>query len=529
MEWLDNSPVHKRARAKELEEQRKQEEKERRRLAKVLDQEASYYGEKIITVAANRGFIHVLRGRLEPNVFELLLAGKEVIKRIKFTHILMDEERIWFRVNANDLPTPITLSDLYDKLFLETLSIALTRPVKFIREVSAGAFFIVERDGSVGGIPNYVKMSDAFNWIPANADHLSFCVGLSENRQPVIASLSSLPHILMAGNTRAGKSVNLNNIICTIISRGGPDKTRFVLVDLKRGVEFAKYQGIPHLLEFGSKTPGIAKAPDEAIKALRMVIEEMNSRYTTFESVGATNIEEYNQVADQRLPSYVLIVDEMSLILFSPDKELVKLGRYLLNEVLSMGAAAGIHCILCTQDPSRELFPRILKTNCPARICFSTPSIPGSIAMLENKNAHRLSPRGRGVFQLGDIEKQFQGPMITAKMVKNHVKRIIEGYKEKNTEMIRTPELMDMLRWALEHRQGSLAWEPLWNEFGPKGLSQHKIKDMLKKADDGLFEIDGNVYHSPKPKSDRTGRGLVLIRPVKEQEASADRDLLAAD
>ena len=105
---------------------------------------------------------------------------------------------------------------------------------------------------------------------------------------PVIADLTKLLHVLIAGATGSGKSVCINTLICSLLYRAKPDEVKLLMIDPKR-VELAVYDGIPHLI-----TP-VVTDPKLASNALRWAVKEMEARYKKFSEAGVRNIDGYNR------------------------------------------------------------------------------------------------------------------------------------------------------------------------------------------------------------------------------------------
>ncbi len=516
-------------------EQAKKEAKERAELKKQLRKEADGYAQIIIKTSWNREYRQILRGALSPTIIDWWM-GQNQFRTLKFTHACFDEYRIWLRINARELPG-ISHYDLKEESFLYDLSRSVNKEIEYEGSAYSGDFIIINRDSSISGIPDYLSFKKALAWVEeAEGDPLAFCMGQAANSQPLIVSLLSLPHLLVSGTTRYGKSVQLNNILSTYVQRNSPDIVKLVLIDFKSGLEFGPYEGLPHLFETpGTEVQGIAITPDEAKLAMNAILAEMTRRGALFKAHHVRNIEEYHKTQqDNKIPWLVVAIDEISLMMFHPDKEISKTGKELLNTLVAAGAAYGIHVIGCTQDPTREVLPRIIKNNFTGRCVFRARSIPSSVAVLENKHAYDLKGKGRGIFQLDD-EIQFQGPWISTDTVK-HVVRTVTEYYLRNPNGKKSTEigLTELLIYALENRatkragEYSLAWEPLAEVFAPQGLSAVKIKTLLPEADNRLFEIDGKVYQV-RNNAGRTGRVLVFVRPIEVGEDNEINNSMAAD
>jgi len=248
----------------------------------------------------------------------------------------------------------------------------------------------------------------------SNNDPLLVPLGLDVSGQPVAASISKMPHVLIAGATGSGKSVLLNAWISSWLFRTKPEDLRMVLVDPKR-VELSIYNGIPHLL-----TEVIVDA-DKIISALKWTVAEMETRYKLFVQAGARNIESYNETPGVEKKPYILfIIDELAdLMVFAPGE-----AEELITRVAQMARATGIHLVLATQRPSVDVITGLMKANIPTRVAFNVSSMIDSRVIIDMPGAEKLLGRGDMLYLPPDKAKpvRIQGPYITEKEVLNLVK-----------------------------------------------------------------------------------------------------------
>jgi S-DNA-T family DNA segregation ATPase FtsK/SpoIIIE len=209
---------------------------------------------------------------------------------------------------------------------------------------------------------------------------LAVALGLDVAGKPLIADLSAMPHVLIAGQTGSGKSVCINSFLASLLLRSAPGEVKLILVDPKR-VELTGYNGIPHLL-----TPVIVE-PDKVISALRWLLSEMDRRYKLFAQAGARNIDLYNEMSGfQALPYIVLVIDELAdIILFSPVEV-----EDAVTRLAQMSRATGIHMVLSTQRPSVNIITGLIKANIPCRIAFAVASQVDSRVILDAQGAEKL-------------------------------------------------------------------------------------------------------------------------------------------
>ena len=221
---------------------------------------------------------------------------------------------------------------------------------------------------------------------------LTVCLGQDIAGKPVIASLESLLHVLVAGATGSGKSITINCMLMSILFKARPDQVKLVLVDPKR-VELAQFDGTPHLL-----VP-VVTDPRKAAATLKIVVKEMERRYGIFTEAGVRDIGRFNSVAPGRgetpLPFVVVVIDELA------DLMLVARGDVedAIQRLTQMARAAGIHLIVATQRPSVDVITGVIKANIPTRIALAVSSQVDSRTILDAAGAEKLIGRGDMLFR----------------------------------------------------------------------------------------------------------------------------------
>lgn len=248
---------------------------------------------------------------------------------------------------------------------------------------------------------------------------LSFVLGKDIAGQAKWADLAKMPHMLIAGATNSGKSVCLNSIIASIISRAEPDEVKFSLIDPKR-VELTLYRDIPHLYH------PVVVEPKEAVRALRGSIVEMERRYKLFAERGVRNIASYNNKLredDERLPYIVIVIDELADLMMTAAAEFEK----LICRLAQLARATGIHLIVATQRPSVNVITGVIKANIPARIAFAVASQVDSRTILDSVGAERLIGSGDMLFDAnnGGKSTRIQGAFLS----EEEVNRVVEEVK----------------------------------------------------------------------------------------------------
>jgi len=293
---------------------------------------------------------------------------------------------------------------------------------------------------SVGvGVPNAIKtkvimrdLLESEEWRSTKA-RIPLALGKDVYGNPIVADLSEMPHLLIAGSTGSGKSVCINAIISSLLYRFSPDQLRFVMIDPKV-VELQKYNMLPHLV-----VP-VVTDPKKVILALRWVVNEMEKRYQIFARVGVRNIASFNSrpknkplpprepelplmakkekvepgadgfavevdeeivvpreediVIPEKLSYIVVIIDELAdLMLVAPADVEMAIAR-----ITQMARAAGIHCIVATQRPSVDVITGVIKANFPSRIAYQVASKVDSRTILDTQGAEKLLGSGDMLF-----------------------------------------------------------------------------------------------------------------------------------
>lgn len=214
-----------------------------------------------------------------------------------------------------------------------------------------------------------------------------------------IVDLYDLPHLLLGGTTGSGKSMFLHSIINTILLSSKPIK--LVLVDPK-GLEFKRYVKNKVLL---SK---IATNRQEISILLESLHNTMVQRFSKLGSLGVTNIAEMSKDV---FPYIVAIIDEVQDVLGKTNKH----NEELITKIAQKGRAAGIHLVLATQHPSKDIVSPSIKSNFPARVAFKTANSTYSRVLLDQGGAENLMGKGDGIFKLNNTFIRFKAPIVQFK------------------------------------------------------------------------------------------------------------------
>jgi S-DNA-T family DNA segregation ATPase FtsK/SpoIIIE len=267
--------------------------------------------------------------------------------------------------------------------------------------------------------------------------HLTISMGKDINGRIKVATLETMPHLLIAGSTGSGKSVMINSLIMSILYKSTPDEVRMIMVDPKR-VELGMYEGVPHLL-----TPVITD-PRKATNALRNAVIEMERRLRLLAELGARNIDQYNKkVRDMQGKSRSLFDEEQEpaqeelkplpyiLILIDELADLMMLeGRNVeesVTRLAQMARAVGMHLVLATQRPSVDVITGIIKANFPARISFRVATRVDSRTILDVMGSEHLLGKGDMLFLPPGSSRltRVHGAFVT----ENEINSVVEFWK----------------------------------------------------------------------------------------------------
>lgn len=265
--------------------------------------------------------------------------------------------------------------------------------------------------------------SDAYNKIGAP---LAIALGRDVSGQPLVADLSRMPHMLVAGQTGSGKSICIAAIAACLAMNNAPEDMRLVMIDAKM-VELLRFNGLPHLL-------GKVETDVQRILAvLRWLVVEMEHRYKLLEGAHARDLASYNRKTKNPLPRLVVIIDELAdLMMSAPDQT-----EHNLVRLAQMARATGIHLVVATQRPSTDVVTGLIKANFPARLAFAVASGIDSRVILDTPGAETLLGRGDMLFLNPEVGTPLraQGVLVTDQ----EIERIIAFWQKMAPISLDTP------------------------------------------------------------------------------------------
>lgn len=473
-----------------------------------------------------RGFADLLSRKLEQlNIcYRYRKSEKDWMERgtqrVKFNAAVTQDEAIWLRIDTSPrrFPRGVSLAHIDNPDVLNDLSVASGRPVHFKREEDS-AWLMVERQTGVFGIRavDFADVMDPAQWNQGDPTlALRIPMGLTHNRKIIYRSLADFPHALVGGATGSGKTTLLHAWICALIMKNNPQKLRLVLIDLKGGVEFTRYKGLPHMWTYekqdGSAFHGFVKDRDDVIPILELLRWEMDRRLAMFEAAGGNQtITAWNHYhRKDPLPRIVTFIDELASLMLEPD--LKKDAERLLSDIGARGRAPGLHLVIATQRPEVSVVSGRIKGNLDARCGFRVPDMASSMVILDDTTASKFpetTPRGRYVYKLGNDRREFQGPWIGPQKIKAIVQSVLDGDLELQEEAAKL-DPVEVFRVALNELNGETPVKKLHKLVREK-VSAWYLAQMLQTYEGELIEIDGKVYELVKPPEQFKPRRLVLV------------------
>ena len=238
---------------------------------------------------------------------------------------------------------------------------------------------------------------------------LPIALGKTISNETLVADLTRMPHLLMAGATGQGKSVGLNAILISIIYKKHPSQVKFVLIDPKK-VELTIYNKIERhfLAKLPDEEEAIITDTTKVVNTLNSLCVEMEARYELLKEAMVRTIKEYNHKFVQRklnpekghkyMPYIVLVIDEFADLIMTAGKEV----ETPVARIAQLARAVGIHLIIATQRPSVNVITGTIKANFPARIAFRVTSKIDSRTILDSGGADQLIGRGDMLFSPGN-------------------------------------------------------------------------------------------------------------------------------
>lgn len=438
---------------------------------------------------------------------------------------VVNEEAIYLKVDLRpgNSPTGVGVKDLKNPEIIPDLEVAVGHPVKTEYSAERGFIYIIERELGKRGIPNHVKFDDMLAQRPPSADGLSVPLGIGANKRVIWRSFSDMLSMLIGGSPNGGKSNIVNAMICALIRSNSPRKLRFVLVDLKGGVEFSFYENLPHLLPVpidgeGGKSAIIEKR-EQVLPALEWLITEGERRLALLKADHIKHIGQYNfQNRKAPLAHLMLIIDEWADVKVDP-----KVGaraEELLINISNRMRAAGVHVILCTQSPTKEVVSLRVKNALQTKLAFSCSNVHASMVLLGNYDAHNLAPQGRVVFDHLDGRAILQTPFINNETVDATVAQAIRGEFDNAEPAAHDVTAQEIYEWSVRQNTGHLSAAEVFSKYRMRGMSQQFAEDFCRAAE-GQTVMVGTTTYEILPAAGSVPRRMVSTDQLEEEAALA--------
>ena len=345
-----------------------------------------------------------------------------------------------------DLPSGVRVSKVTN--LTDDIALALAAPgVRIFAPIPGTNYVGIE-------VPNRTRQMVYLPEVLAAAGEgpLQVAIGEDVEGHSIVHDLAKMPHVLIAGTTGSGKSVEVNGMIMSILMRATPSEVRFIMVDPKR-VEFAPYEGIPHLY-----VPVVTECR-EASSALSWAVAEMERRLKMFSKCGVRNIISFNEKAKaaqaaeeaaaksggeapenpygEPIPYIVIVIDELADLMMNVGKEV----EFSISRIAQLARAAGIHLIIATQRPSTNVVTGLIKANITCRIGLTVASGIDSRVILDSTGAENLIGHGDLLIAKPEYPKpvRVQGPFVSDDEIAAVVAHLkAQGEPEYHSEILKT-------------------------------------------------------------------------------------------
>ena len=350
-------------------------------------------------------------------------------------------------------------------------------------------------------------------WENSNME-IPIVLGKDISGKPMVLDLAKAPHLLIAGATGSGKSVCMNSLIMSLLMKFSPDDLRLILVDPKV-VEMADYQTLPHLI-----TPVIHDSKKVPL-ALRWATGEMDKRYLWLAKTGVKKLKDFNNrpipqepILDDdglpipnRLPVLIVIIDELADLMVTDAKSDIETS---ISRIAAKGRAAGVHIVVATQRPSRDVITGTIKSNLPTRIAFRVVSVVDSRVILDQKGAESLLGMGDMLLlapNSAEIER-IQGSLVADSDIKEIVKFVSNQAEQVFDQQVTAGDNEDDEDDDVPGGRGK-------NSTAGRDWSEEETDDFI----DSGFELDPMVSRYMQPGDDNLVRRALEI-VLLEKKAS---------
>jgi hypothetical protein len=475
-------------------------EKERDRLCKELAKEAKLFARIIKERWAAMGYCYKFQVNKGNRI-------KTVTRYVKFARVEVTEDQIHFKVEVtkqglwgethNQVPWGVQVGKLIAAEVLMELTTACQRQVTSPHheegvDFTNGCWITVNRLGSTDGLMDYIELRQCMATYKRDwHEELPIPMGVKRGRVVNWVRLTKQPHLLVAGQTGVGKSNVFNVFITTLVKMHSPDEIRLLLVDLKEGIGFNLYSGLPHLLT------GIVTEVEQLDVVLQQL--EMLRRQRTLQIKGiADNIDDYNRrvAPEHKMMRIVVVMDEYQEV-SAADKETRERVHTLTHKLVAKARAVGIHLFIGTQVAYMDMLPSKIKANITFVLSGRLRTIGASISTFGSKEAATLpAVKGRMLCDDGNGVYPVQIPYCTGSDITEALETAQTWDTPRPLDLpyidttVEAPDIIDVrklttedvIRFAIEQCDGALKAKTIHEQLGKDyGVGQPAITKMVKE------------------------------------------------
>jgi energy-coupling factor transporter ATP-binding protein EcfA2 len=424
------------------------------------------------------------------------------------------------------LPYGVYIENLISEETLANISAATGRQITVSipekgNEVH-GYWIKMHRNEAPDGIITYVSYGEVMQLYPDDlteagervVTRMPVPVGVGEAAKIKWVNFADYPHWLVAGYSGSGKSNLLNVILCSLISKYSPADLRLMLIDLKGGVELEHYADIPHLA-----VPVIDDI-DQLDQRLNQMVAEMNKRFAELKRAGVKNINTYNRFArpEKRMSRLIIIIDEFNTIPGNSNTEKI---YHSIIQITSKGRAAGVHMVVCTQDPRVEIVPGKIKSNLVVTITGRVRTAANSIAVIGTGEAAQLAHNpGRMMLMIGNEPQQIQTPFISDDELRES---IAQAKQFAAPEALQLAAVAVDIKWtpqrvielSIKHLGGNITWTAI--KEAVEDLSQKQVRDLCET----IWAMPDIEFDGVEYRIEKRSRGARYLVPVAREEKAS--------
>jgi hypothetical protein len=404
----------------------------------------------------------------------------------------------------------------------------------FVKDTRSGFYFLrTSMEFGLSGIPKLVQFEDAYAALvtakkEGRLGNLAWVVGAGENNKFVFGDFRKIPHLLGAGSTGGGKTMDAIQMILTWGMENSPGNLKLLLVDMKRNTFNLYFNDLPHLLY------PVATTMEAGMQSVAWLRAERERRSASFENFGRRTIHEWNKRVpngQSALPAIVLVVDEIHMLMLrNPSKAEFEEDIW---DVTSLGRELGLFVALYTQYPVADVVSTAVKTNIENRVCHFTDG-NGSNVVLGVQDAKALpSHPGRLIFKNAATLYALQAPIIASDYA-GWSQLHDDTMQERISAGIRSSVLKIQKKWEQDDPRERILVEYIrarqdWRVDGEEeiyNLIAHEIRkdlkgkggfggiftveEFLRRVENRVIEVSG-VQVSISPAAGRTPRRAKFV------------------